>query len=165
MSKQSRRVLPIAAAMVACAWAAAAGAQTKLLRFPDISGDSVVFCYAGDLWKAPATGGRRDAADRPSRASSCFRRFSPDGKWIAFTGQYDGDEQVYVIPSEGGVAEAAHLLPGARPAGAALGVRQPGVRLDAATARACSSAPCATATAAAIAERALHRSTWTAACR
>ena len=31
-----------------------------------------------------------------------YAKFSPDGKWIAFTGQYDGDEQVYVIPSGGG---------------------------------------------------------------
>ncbi|HET9478740.1 MAG TPA: hypothetical protein VFO72_05320, partial [Pyrinomonadaceae bacterium] len=38
-------------------FAAAAQAQTKLLRFPDIRGDRVVFTYAGDLWTAPSTGG------------------------------------------------------------------------------------------------------------
>ena len=59
-----------------------------------------------------------------------FAKFSPDGKWIAFTGQYDGDEQVYVMPSDGRRAEAADLLSGARAANAALGLRQPGLRLD-----------------------------------
>ncbi len=76
-------------------------AQTKLLRFPDICGDVVVFCYAGDLWLAPATGG---SASRLTAhpGQELFPRFSPDGQWVAFTGQYDGDEQVYVIPTRGG---------------------------------------------------------------
>ncbi len=76
-------------------------AQTKLLRFPDIHGDSVAFVYAGDLWKASSEGGRavRLTADP---GLELFPKFSPDGRWIAFTGQYDGDEQVYVMPSDGG---------------------------------------------------------------
>lgn len=80
---------------------AAPRAQTKLLRFPDISGEVVAFCYAGDLWLAPATGG---AATRLTAhpGLELFPKFSPDGKWIAFTGQYDGDEQVYVMPVRGG---------------------------------------------------------------
>ena len=75
--------------------------QTKLLRYPDIHGESVVFVYAGDLWKAPDQGGRavRLTADP---GLELFPKFSPDGRWIAFTGQYDGDEQVYVIPADGG---------------------------------------------------------------
>lgn len=76
-------------------------AQTKLLRFPDVHGGEVVFCYAGDLWKAPASGGLAvRLTAHPGQ--ELFPKFSPDGKWIAFTGQYDGDEQVYVIPSQGG---------------------------------------------------------------
>ena len=76
-------------------------AQTKLLRFPDIHGDSVAFVYAGDLWTASSEGGRavRLTADP---GLELFPKFSPDGRWIAFTGQYDGDEQVYVMPSDGG---------------------------------------------------------------
>ena len=67
--------------------------QTKLLRFPDIQGDRVAFTYAGDLWTAPASGG---SAIRLTAhpGMEVFANFSPDGKWIAFTGQYDGDEQV-----------------------------------------------------------------------
>ena len=75
--------------------------QTKLLRFPDIRGDRVVFTYAGDLWTAPSSGG--SAARLTSHPGvEVFGKFSPDGKWVAFTGQYDGDEQVYVVPTSGG---------------------------------------------------------------
>lgn len=76
-------------------------AQTRLLRFPDISGDRTVFTYGGDLWTAPASGG---AAIRLTShpGMEVFAKFSPDGKWIAFTGQYDGDEQVYVVSAGGG---------------------------------------------------------------
>lgn len=75
--------------------------QTKLLRFPDIRGDRVVFTYGGDLWMAPSSGG--SAARLTSHPGiEVFGKFSPDGKWVAFTGQYDGDEQVYVVPTSGG---------------------------------------------------------------
>ena len=80
----------------------AASAQTKLLRFPDIHGDRVVFTYGGDLWTAPASGGTATRLTAHPGVE-VFAKFSPDGRWIAFTGQYDGDEQVYVIPSTGGV--------------------------------------------------------------
>ena len=76
-------------------------AQTKLLRFPDIAGDRVAFCYAGDIWTAPAKGGNATRLTAHP-GLELFPKFSPDGKWIAFTGQYEGDEQVYVIPAEGG---------------------------------------------------------------
>jgi len=76
-------------------------AQTKLLRFPDIHGDQIVFTYAGDLWKVSTQGG--DAVRLTAHPGlEVFGKFSPDGSQIAFTGQYDGDEQVYVIPSSGG---------------------------------------------------------------
>jgi len=89
-------------------------AQTKLLRFPDIHGEEVVFCYAGDIWKAPAKGG---TAVRLTAhvGQEVFPKFSPDGKWIAFTGQYDGDEQVYVIPSYGGEPQQLTYYPARGP--------------------------------------------------
>ncbi|MDQ1707159.1 MAG: tricorn protease [Pyrinomonadaceae bacterium] len=92
----------------------AASAQTKLLRFPDISGDRVVFTYGGDLWTAPAAGG---AAIRLTShpGMEVFGKFSPDGKWIAFTGQYDGDEQVYVVPAAGGVPRQLTFYPAKGP--------------------------------------------------
>ena len=95
--------------------AAACGfGQTKLLRFPDVHGDRVVFTYAGDLWTAPVAGG---AAARLTAhpGLELFAKYSPDGKWIAFTGQYDGDEQVYVIPSSGGVPKQLTWYPAKGP--------------------------------------------------
>jgi tricorn protease len=76
-------------------------AQTRLLRFPDLHGDKVVFTYAGDLWTAPIKGGLASRLTAHP-GLELFAKFSPDGRQIAFTGQYDGDEQVYVIPSSGG---------------------------------------------------------------
>lgn len=91
-----------------------ASAQTKLLRFPDINGDRVVFTYAGDLWTAATNGGNATRLTAHP-GMEVFGRFSPDGKWIAFTGQYDGDEQVYVMPSTGGVPKQLSFYPAKGP--------------------------------------------------
>jgi dipeptidyl aminopeptidase/acylaminoacyl peptidase len=78
-----------------------ATAETRLLRFPDLHGDTVVFTYAGDLWLAGTDGSNvRRLTSHPGQ--ELFARFSPDGQHIAFTGQYDGGEQVYVVPVTGG---------------------------------------------------------------
>src|SRR3989304_8055159 len=87
-----RATLLVAVALLASTFT---NAQTRLLRFPDIYGDKVVFTYAGDLWTAPVTGGTAIRVTAHPGVE-LFGKFSPDGKWIAFTGQYDGDEQVYV---------------------------------------------------------------------
>src|SRR5947207_13122849 len=91
-----------------------ASAQTKLLRFPDIHGDKVVFTYGGDLWTAPASGGTATRLTAHPGVE-VFAKFSPDGKWIAFTGQYDGDEQVYVIPATGGEPKQLTFYPARGP--------------------------------------------------
>lgn len=91
-----------------------ASAQTKLLRFPDIHGDKVVFTYGGDLWTAPASGGTATRLTAHPGVE-VFAKFSPDGKWIAFTGQYDGDEQVYVIPATGGEPKQLTYYPARGP--------------------------------------------------
>ena len=72
------------------------------LRFPAIHGEQIVFSYAGDLYTA-----RPPRAAWPGKLTShvgyeMFARFSPDGKWIAFTGHYDGNTEVYLMPAEGG---------------------------------------------------------------
>jgi tricorn protease len=74
---------------------------TRLLRYADISKDRVVFSYAGDLWTASREGGaaRRLTA---SPGDKLDPKFSPDGKFIAFTASYDGNPDVYLIPAEGG---------------------------------------------------------------
>ena len=83
---------------------------TPLLRFPDVHGDKIVFTYGGDLWTASTKGG---AATRLTShpGIELFAKFSPDGQQIAFTGQYDGDEQVYVVPASGGVPKQLTWYP------------------------------------------------------
>ena len=89
-------------------------AQTKLLRFPDVHGDKVVFTYGGDLWLSSTSGGLATRLTAHP-GIEVFGKFSPDGKWIAFTGQYDGDEQVYVIPVTGGVPKQLTFYPARGP--------------------------------------------------
>ncbi len=101
MSNRLNVGVVLAAALAAGFSAMPAAAQTKLLRFPDIAGDRVSFCYAGDIWSAPTKGG--DATRLTAHPGlELFPKFSPDGKWLAFTGQYEGDEQVYVMSAAGG---------------------------------------------------------------
>lgn len=83
-------------------WIGLASAQeARLLRFPTTNGTDVVFSYGGDLYKVPLNGG--DATRLTSHVGyEMFARFSPDGKAIAFTGQYDGNTEVYLISANGG---------------------------------------------------------------
>jgi tricorn protease len=94
--------------------AVSASAQTKLLRFPDIHGDRVVFTYGGDLWTVSTAGGTAVRLTSHPGVES-YAKFSSDGRWIAFTGQYDGDEQVYVMPSGGGEPKQLTFYPSRGP--------------------------------------------------
>jgi tricorn protease len=81
--------------------AIAGAAQRALMRFPTLHADTIVFSAAGNLWRVDRKGG---VAQRLTTDSGLdiMPRFSPDGKEIAFTGEYDGNRDVYVIPAEGG---------------------------------------------------------------
>ncbi len=75
--------------------------EARLLRFPNIHGDKIVFSYAGDLYSVNKEGGT--ARKLTSHIGyEMFPHFSPDGKQIAFTGQYDGNTEVFIMPAEGG---------------------------------------------------------------
>ncbi len=75
--------------------------EARLLRFPTTNGNEVVFSYAGDLYKVSLQGGQ--ALRITSHIGyEMFPKFSPDGKLIAFTGQYDGNTEVYTVPANGG---------------------------------------------------------------
>src|SRR5580698_2528376 len=80
-----------------------AEANSALTRFPTVHGDNVVFEAYGNLWKVSRNGGTamRLTSDQ---GYDLMPRYSPDGKWIAFTGQYQGNTDVYVIPADGGDA-------------------------------------------------------------
>jgi tricorn protease len=76
--------------------------EARLMRFPGISNDKIVFTYAGDLYTVDIEGGTARKITSHN-GMEMFARFSPDGSKIAFTGQYDGNTEVFVVPAEGGV--------------------------------------------------------------
>ena len=76
--------------------------EAKLLRFPNIYKDKVVFTYAGDLYLVSSEGGIAQKLTN-DKGYEMFAKFSPDGNYIAFTGQYDGNTEVYLIPTTGGI--------------------------------------------------------------
>jgi tricorn protease len=114
LQSKSRELLIVLAVLLMISLRGEGLGQTKLLRYPDIHGDRVVFTYGGDLWLAGVDGG--SATRLTSHPGlELFAKFSPDGKWIAFTGQVDGDEQVYVVPTEGGVPRQLTFYPARGP--------------------------------------------------
>src|SRR5579863_8048079 len=91
-----RRVLLVAALLPVLALA-----QVKLLRHPSYSKGKVAFSYLGDIWVANENGsGVERLTDNQARDQ--FPRFSPDGQWIAFSSNRDGNYDVFVIPTAGG---------------------------------------------------------------
>ena len=81
-----------------------AATEARLLRFPAIHGDQIVFTYAGDLYTVPSSGGTARKLTS-HEGFEMFARFSPDGRSLAFTGQYDGNTEVYLMPAGGGVPQ------------------------------------------------------------
>ena len=79
--------------------------DARLLRFPAVHGQKVVFTYAGDLYQVPLSGGTARKLTSDVNGYEMFAHFSPDGKSIAFTGQYDGNTEVFIIPSKGGIPQ------------------------------------------------------------
>ncbi len=81
--------------------AASANEGSLLLRFPDVSATEVAFVHAGDIYVAPRSGGtaRRLTSHE---GLELFPKFSPDGRWIAYSAEYTGTRQVWLIPSAGG---------------------------------------------------------------
>lgn len=85
---------------------------TMLLRQPNASKDHIVFVHADDLWVVDHNGG--DARRLTSAVGSeTSPKISPDGKWVAFTGQYDGNSDVFIVPIDGGAPKRLTWHPGA----------------------------------------------------
>ena len=89
------------AALLATSPALLAQVDARMLRQPDVSQTHITFVYAGDIWIVPKEGGTAQRLSSP-RGEESFPRFSPDGRQIAFTGNYDGNQDVYVLPAMGG---------------------------------------------------------------
>ncbi len=97
-----RKLCLVVLTFVALAVPAYAGVPGRFMQSPDISGNVIVFSWERDLWSVPATGG---VATRLTThpGTETAPKLSPDGKQIAFLGQYDGASAVYVVPVTGGV--------------------------------------------------------------
>jgi tricorn protease len=87
------------------------GTGTRMLRSPTVSATHIAFAYANNIWIVERSGGN-------ARRLTSFQgqtmnpHFSPDGKWIAFSGEYAGNNDVYVIPAEGGEPKRLTWHPG-----------------------------------------------------
>jgi tricorn protease len=88
--------------------------EARVLRFPAVSNDQIVFSCAGDLYTVPLAGGVARKLTSFAEGYEAFARFSPDGASIAFTGEYDGNREVYLIPAEGGVPKRLTYTPSLR---------------------------------------------------
>jgi tricorn protease len=87
-----------------------ARADAKFMRFPNTNGKEIVFTLDTDLYTVPISGG--DAKKLTSHLGmEIFAKYSPDGEYIAFTGQYDGNSEVYLIPSKGGTPRRLTYTP------------------------------------------------------
>ena len=106
-----KRSLSVFLAVLVCAAAAFAADEGRFFTYPTISGDRIAFTYESDLWTAPAKGG---VATRLTTfpGTESFAKFSPDGRWLAFTATYDGAPAVYLMPSEGGAPVRLTYNPG-----------------------------------------------------
>ena len=85
--------------------------EARVLRFPTVSSDQIVFSYAGDLYTVPLAGGVARKLTAFYEGYEAFARFSPDGSSIAFTGEYDGNREVYLIPAGGGAPKRLTYTP------------------------------------------------------
>ena len=81
--------------------AAQATGGTRMLRTPTVSSTQIAFAYAQNIWVVPRSGG---TARRVTsfQGQTMNPQFSPDGRWIAFSGEYAGNQDVYVVAAEGG---------------------------------------------------------------
>lgn len=107
-----RRLFVALLALAASAVPAFALEECRLMRMPDIQGDRIAFVYAGDLWTVARAGG---VAQRLTthEGSELFPKFSPDGQSLAFTGEYDGNTDVFSVPAIGGEPKRLTWHPGA----------------------------------------------------
>jgi len=90
---------------------AAPGPSTRLLRTPTVSATQIAFAYANNIWIVERSGGSARRLTTFAGPTS-NPHFSPDGKWIAFSGDYAGNTDVYIVPAEGGEPKRLTWHPG-----------------------------------------------------
>ena len=95
-----------------CISAFAQNGSQMLFRQPTMNKSHIVFSFAGDLWSVPRAGGSALRLTS-SNGNENNPMFSPDGNWVAFTGDYDGNIDVYVMPANGGEPKRVTYHPSA----------------------------------------------------
>ena len=104
-------ILRISLAVFLLSAAALAAEEGRFFTYPTISGDKIAFSYESDLWVVGSKGGLA-ARLTTFPGTENFAKFSPDGKWLAFTATYDGAPAVYLMPAEGGAPVRLTYNPG-----------------------------------------------------
>ncbi len=99
-----RHLLAFAILFVMCLPLAASSREVKLVRYPHYHQGKIVFTYLGDIWIADETG-QNVKRLTVHKARDVYPRFSPDGKWVAFSSDRNGNDDVFIIPAEGGAAK------------------------------------------------------------
>jgi tricorn protease len=84
--------------------ASTAAGQAKLVRYPHYHNGRIAFNYLGDIWTANENGQNVQRLTA-NRARDVYPRFSPDGKWIAFSSERNGNLDIFIMPSNGGTAK------------------------------------------------------------
>lgn len=104
-------LLACLAAMIAIPGAAADLPGTRMLHQGTLSADQIAFVYANDLWTADRDGGNPRQLTRDDGVEA-RPHFSPDGQWIAFSAEYDGNLDVFLMPAQGGIPKRLTWHPG-----------------------------------------------------
>src|SRR5437773_9820881 len=92
----------LAIALLVCTFASIAfGREAELVRYPSYSNGRIAFTYLGDIWTAEENGQNIQRLT-VNKARDAYPRFSPDGKWMAFSSDRNGDVDVYLMPTSGG---------------------------------------------------------------
>ncbi len=114
MTSTFRRIAPVAL-IIAAGLATRVAADTQpsagMLRFPDVSATHICFVYANDMWIVPRAGGVASPLASPPGPEQ-YPKFSPDGKSVAFVGNYDGGRDIYTMPVAGGTPGRVTHHPG-----------------------------------------------------
>ncbi|MCZ4695549.1 acetyl-CoA synthetase [Ancylomarina euxinus] len=101
MQKKNLKIAALFLIIMGMIGSVSAQKDARLMRYPDVNKNLIAFVYAGDIWSVDAKGG--DATRLTShKGMELFPKISPDGQWIAFSGEYSGSRQVYVMPAAGG---------------------------------------------------------------
>jgi tricorn protease len=99
-----KKLYSLAALLILCAPFSAPGREVKLVRYPSYNRGRIAFTYLADIWTADEDG-KNVKRITANKARDVYPRFSPDGKWIAFSSDRNGNMDVFIVASEGGTAK------------------------------------------------------------